>query len=294
MNRNDRITNRTPGVIPAMIRFVLEQPLVVSIATVLLILGGISVAPFDWNIDWMPRDPVAVDAIPDLGENQQIVFTEWMGRSPRAVEDQITYPLTVQLMGLPGVHEVRSTSMFGFSTISVVFDDDVEFYWARSRIIEKLNSLPSGTLPAGVQPGLGPDATGLGQVFWYTLEGRGPDGHPVGGWDLHELRSAQDFYVRYGLLAAEGVAEIASVGGFVREYQVDVDPEAMRAADVTLEDIFRAVQNSNLDIGARTTEINRVEYVIRGSGFIKNTSDIEAAVVRTGDNFVPVRVADVA
>jgi copper/silver efflux system protein len=237
---------------------------------------------------------VAVDAIPDLGENQQIVFTDWMGRSPRDVEDQVTYPLTVQLMGLPGVRDVRSTSMFGFSTISVIFDDDIEFYWARSRIIEKLNSLPPGTLPAGVQPGLGPDATGLGQVYWYTLEGRDPNGRPAGGWDLHELRSIQDYYVRYGLLAAEGISEVASIGGFVREYQVDVDPDAARAAGVSIDDVFQAVRNSNLDIGARTTEMNRVEYVIRGTGFVKSTADIGAAVVRSSAGYTPIRVADVA
>ncbi len=293
-NREDRITERRPGAIAALIRFVLEQRLVVGIATVLVVLGGLAVAPFDWELDWLPRDPVAVDAIPDLGENQQIVFTDWPGRSPRDVEDQVTYPLTVQLMGLPGVREVRSTSMFGFSTISVIFDDNIEFYWARSRIIEKLNSLPAGTLPAGVQPGLGPDATGLGQVYWYTLEGRDPQGMPVGGWDLHELRSIQDYYVRYGLLAAEGISEVASVGGFVREYHVDVDPDALRAAGVSLEEVFRAVQGSNLDVGARTTEINRVEYVIRGTGFVKDVSDIEAAVVRSGAGFTPIRVSDLA
>jgi copper/silver efflux system protein len=291
---SDRVRDRRPGAIAALIRFVLEQRLVVALATVLVILGGLAVAPFDWDLDWLPRDPVAVDAIPDLGENQQIVFTDWPGRSPRDVEDQVTYPLTVQLMGLPGVREVRSTSMFGFSTISVIFGDEVEFYWARSRIIEKLNSLPPGTLPAGVQPGLGPDATGLGQVYWYTLEGRAPGGRPVGGWDLHELRSVQDFYVRYGLLAAEGISEVASVGGFVQEYHVDVDPDALRSAGVSLEDVLRAVQGSNLDVGARTTEINRVEYVIRGRGFVEGTADIEAAVVRSGPGFTPIRVSDVA
>jgi copper/silver efflux system protein len=290
----ERVTDRRPGAIAALIRFVLEQRLVVGIVTALVVLGGLAVAPFDWDMDWLPRDPVAVDAIPDLGENQQIVFTDWPGRSPRDVEDQVTYPLTVQLMGLPGVREVRSTSMFGFSTISVIFDDAVEFYWARSRIIEKLNSLPPGTLPADVQPGLGPDATGLGQVYWYTLEGRDPQGRPAGGWDLHEIRSVQDYYVRYGLLAAEGISEVASVGGFVREYHVDVDPDALRSAGVSLEEVFRAVQGSNLDVGARTTEINRVEYVIRGTGFVKSAADIEAAVVRTGDGFVPIRVSDVA
>jgi copper/silver efflux system protein len=294
MSVPERVTERRPGAVAALIRFVLEQRLVVAIATALVVLGGIAVAPFDWELDWLPRDPVAVDAIPDLGENQQIVFTEWAGRSPRDVEDQVTYPLTVQLMGLPGVREVRSTSMFGFSTISVIFDDGVEFYWARSRIVEKLNSLPTGTLPGGVQPGLGPDATGLGQVFWYTLEGRDPDGRPVGGWDLHDLRSIQDYYVRYGLLAAEGVSEVASVGGFVREYQVDVDPDALRTAGVSLAEVFAAVQGSNLDVGARTTEINRVEYVIRGTGFVRDVADIEAAVVRSGPGFTPIRVSDVA
>jgi copper/silver efflux system protein len=294
MRNEDRITDRWPGAIPALIRFVLQQRLVVAIGTAAVVLAGIAMAPFDWDMDWLPRNPVAVDALPDLSENQQIVFTDWMGRSPRDVEDQITYPLTVQLMGLPGVRDVRSTSMFGFSTIAVIFHDDVEFYWARSRIIEKLNSLPPGTLPAGVQPGLGPDATGLGQVYWYTLEGQDPSGRPVGGWDLHELRSVQDYYVRYGLLAAEGISEVASIGGFVREYQVDVDPDAARAAGVSIEQVFAAVQNSNLDIGARTTEMNRVEYVIRGTGFIRNTADIEAAVVRAGEGYTPIRVGDVA
>jgi copper/silver efflux system protein len=294
MNGDERITDPRPGLIAGLIRFVLEQRLVVAIFAALIVLGGIAVAPFDWQIDWLTRSPVAVDAIPDLGENQQIVFTDWMGRSPRDVEDQITYPLTVQLLGLPGVRDIRSTSMFGFSTISIIFNDEIEFYWARSRIIEKLNSLPPGTLPAGVQPGLGPDATGLGQVYWYTLEGRDPQGRPAAGWDLHELRSVQDYYVRYGLLAAEGIAEVASIGGYVREYQVDVDPDAMRAAGVSLAEVFDAVRNSNLDIGARTTEINRVEYVIRGTGFIKSTADIGAAVVRVGAGFTPVRVSDVA
>jgi copper/silver efflux system protein len=294
MEREDRVTAARSGVIAGLIRFALEQRLVVAIAAVIIALAGIAAAPFDWELDWLPRQPVAVDAIPDLGENQQIVFTDWMGRSPRDVEDQITYPLTVQLMGLPGVRDVRSTSMFGFSTISVIFADDVDFYWARSRIIEKLNSLPPGTLPAGVQPGLGPDATGLGQVYWYTIEGRDPHARPVGGWDLHELRSVQDYYVRYGLLAAEGISEVASIGGFVREYQVDVDPDAARAAGVSIAQIFDAVRNSNLDIGARTTELNSVEYVIRGTGFVKSTADLEAAVVRAGDGFTPIRVGDVA
>jgi Cu(I)/Ag(I) efflux system membrane protein CusA/SilA len=276
-----------------IIRFCLEQKLVVFLVTLLIIGWGMVVAPFDWDIKGMERSPVPVDAIPDIGENQQIVFTEWMGRSPQDVQDQITYPLTVALLGVPGVKTIRSFSMFGFSSIYVIFNENVDFYWSRSRLLEKLNSLPSGTLPPGVQPTLGPDATALGQVFWYTLEGRDPKGNPTGGWDLDELRTIQDWYVRYSLLAAEGVSEVASVGGFVREYQIDADPDAMRAAGITLGNIFEAVKMSNIDVGARTIEINRVEYVIRGIGFIKSLKDIEDSVIKVTQN-LPIRVKDVA
>lgn len=289
-------TEHTPhngGWLGPIIRFCMEQKLVVLLLVMMFVGWGLAVSPFDWELDWLPRNPVAVDAIPDIGENQQIVFTEWPGRSPQDVEDQITYPMTVSLLGLPGVKDVRSYSYFGFSTIYVIFEEDVEFYWSRSRIIEKLNSLAPGTLPDGVSPKLGPDATALGQVYWYTLEGRDPDGRPIGGWDLDELRSAQDWYVRYGLMAAEGVAEVASVGGFVREYQVDVDPDAMRAHGVTLPMIFNAVRKSNVDVGARTIEVNSVEYVIRGLGFIKRLEDVERAVVKSTDN-VPITIKDVA
>jgi Cu(I)/Ag(I) efflux system membrane protein CusA/SilA len=276
-----------------IIRFCLEQKLIVLLMTIVVIGWGVMVAPFDWNLPWYPRDPVPVDAIPDIGENQQIVFTEWMGRSPQDMEDQITYPLTVALLGIPGVKTVRSFSMFGFSTIYVIFSEDEEFYWSRSRLLEKLSSLPPGTLPPGVQPTLGPDATALGQIFWYTLEGRDKKGNPTGGWDLDELRSIQDWYVRYALLSAEGVSEVASVGGFVKEYQIDADPDAMRANGVSLEGLFTAVKMSNLDVGARTIEINRVEYVIRGIGFVKNLDDLENAVIRVNNN-LPIRVKDVA
>ncbi len=276
-----------------VIGYCLDNKLVVILVTLVLIAWGIGVAPFDWRLGAVPRDPVPVDAIPDIGENQQIVFTEWMGRSPQDVEDQISYPLTVSLLGIPGVKSIRSYSYLGFSTIYVIFKDDVEFYWSRSRVLEKLNSLPAGTLPQNVRPSLGPDATALGQVFWYTLEGRDPDGNPTGGWDLHELRSIQDFQVRYSLQSADGVSEVASVGGFVREYHIDVNPDAMRANGVSLTDVFKAVQMSNVDVGARTIEINRVEYVIRGLGFIENLADIENTVVRSTNN-VPIRISDVA
>ncbi len=286
--------SRASGPLDSVIRFFLHQKLVVALLVLVIVGWGVAVAPFDWNLKGFPRDPVPVDAIPNLGENQQIVFTEWPGRSPQDVEDQVTYPLTVALLGVPGVREVRSSSLFGFSMIFLIFDEQTEFYWSRSRIIEKLNSLASGLLPDDVAPALGPDATALGQVYWYTLEGRDPDGEPAGGWDLHELRSVQDWYLRYGLLAAEGISEVASIGGFVREYQVDLDPDALRAHGVTLQQVMEAVRLSNLDVGARVLEINRVEYLVRGRGFIENITDIEQAVVRSGPNHVPIRVSDVA
>jgi Cu(I)/Ag(I) efflux system membrane protein CusA/SilA len=281
------------SIIGAITGFFLRNKIFVLIGVLTVVVWGMSVAPFDWEQTWLPRRPVPVDAIPDIGENQQIVFTNWAGRSPQDVEDQISYPLTVALLGVPGVRTVRSYSMFGFSSIYIIFKDDVDFYWSRSRVLEKLNSLPPGSLPEGVQPVLGPDATALGQVFWYTLEGQDENGNPTGGWDLDELRSIQDWTVRYALLSAEGVSEVASVGGFVREYQVDVDPEAMRAFGVTLEDVFTAVRMANVDVGARTIEVNRVEYVIRGVGFIKSVGDIENTVITTRDN-VPVYVKNVA
>jgi len=281
------------SLIDRAIRFCLENKLVIFLLTLFFICWGIIVAPFDWEVGGLLRNPVPVDAIPDIGENQQIVFTEWMGRSPQDVEDQISYPLTVALLGIPGIKTIRSYSMFGFSTIYIIFKDDVEFYWSRTRVLEKLNSLPAGTLPQEVQPTLGPDATALGQVFWYTLEGQDENGNPTGGWDLHELRTIQDWYVRYALLSADGISEVASVGGFVQEYQIDVDPDAMRAYRVKLDDVFSAVKQSNIDVGARTIEINKVEYVIRGLGFVKTLQDLENSVITVNNN-VPVYVKDVA
>ncbi|MCC5933485.1 MAG: efflux RND transporter permease subunit [Balneolales bacterium] len=275
------------------IRFFLENRLIAALLLFFLVGWGLATSPFAWDLGIWPRDPVAVDAIPDIGDNQQIVFTEWPGRSPQDIEDQITYPLTTQLLGLPGVRAVRSNSMFGFSAINIIFEDDAEFYWSRARILEKLNALPAGILPEGVQPSLGPDATALGQVFWYTLQGLDPDGNPAGGWDLDELRSIQDFQVKYALSSASGVAEVASIGGFVREYQVDIDPVRMRERGVTVTQIANAVRQSNLDVGARTLEMNRVEYVVRGLGYIRSLADIENSVVAVNNN-VPVLIRDVA
>ncbi len=276
------------------IRFCLENKLVVALFIIFVTAWGIMVAPFDWKLDFLPRNPVMVDAIPDISENQQIVFTKWPGRSPRDVEDQISHPLTVSLLGIPGVKTIRSFSYFGYSSIYVIFKDEVDFYWSRSRVLEKLSSLPQGMLPDDVSPALGPDATALGQIFWYTLEGRDPDDNPTGGWNLDEIRSVQDWYVRYALQGADGVAEVASIGGFVKEYQIDINPDALRAYDVSLAQIINAVRSSNLDVGARTIEVNRVEYIVRGVGFIQTLQDIEDIAITVRENNIPVQVKDVA
>ena len=275
-----------------VLRFFIARPIVVAGLVLLALAAGLMASPFGSG-PFLPSDPVAVDALPDLGENQQIVFTEWAGRSPQDVEDQISYPLSTALMGLPGIKTVRSSSMFGFSSIYLIFEEEVEFYWARSRVLEKLASLQPDLLPSGVQPTLGPDATGLGQVFWYTLEGRSAEDEPLGGWDLAELRSVQDWQVRQALLSVEGVSEVASVGGFVREFQVEVDPDALRAHGLSLDQVTAAVRGANVDVGAQTLEINRVEYVVRGIGFIEGVGDLETSLVGMhGDR--PVTLGQVA
>lgn len=276
----------------SIIQYFLDNKLVTLLVLAGLLIWGTVTAPFGWKTG-LPRDPVPVDAIPNIGENQQIVFTPWMGRSPKDIEDQITYPLTTYLLGLPGVKSVRSSSIFGFSSIYIIFNEDPEFYWSRSRILEKLNSLPAGLLPEGVQPSLGPDATALGQVYWYTLEGRDSSGNPTGGWDLHEIRTVQDYYVKYALNSVEGVSEVASIGGFVKEYQIDVNPDALKAHGVGLHQVMQAVKNSNRDVGAKTIEINRAEYLVRGLGYVRSVEDLELAVVKVSQN-VPIRIKDIA
>ena len=274
------------------IKYLIDNKLVAVLMLVLFIGWGTVNTPFNWDTGFLPSNPVAVDAIPDIGENQQIVFTKWDGRSPQDIEDQITYPLTTSLLGIPGVKTIRSSSMFGFSSIYIIFEEDIEFYWSRSRILEKLNSLPSGLLPEGVNPTLGPDATGLGQIYWYTLEGRDENGNVTGGWDLQELRSIQDYYVKYALSSASGVSEVASIGGYVQEYQVDVDPELMRQYNIGLNQVVKAVKESNKDIGAQTLEINQAEYLVRGLGYVKSISDIENAVVISED-FTSIKIKDI-
>jgi len=230
-----------------------------------------------------------VDAIPDIGENQQIVFTQWAGRSPKDIEEQVTYPLSVMLQGIPGVKSIRGTSAFGFSIIYVIFKDDIDFYWSRSRVLEKL-STATRELPSGVVPQMGPDATGLGQVFWYTLENDKDTKNPK---SLAELRSIQDFYVRYLLQGVEGVSEVAGIGGFVKEYQIDVDPNKLFAYDVHFNKLISSIQNSNIDVGAEVVEDGDREYIVRGKGFFKSLSDIENVVIAV-KNKSPIRVKDVA
>jgi copper/silver efflux system protein len=225
-----------------------------------------------------------IDAIPDLSDNQVIVFSDWSGRSPQEVEDQVTYPLTVSLQGLPGVRVVRSTSAFGFSMINVIFEDHVDLYFARSRVLERLQLL-SKSLPAGVVPTLGPDATGVGHVFWYTVEGK--------GHSLRDLRSIQDWFVRYQLNAVPGVAEVASVGGTVRQYQVDVEPDRLRAYRIPISAVVEAVMRSNRNVGGNVVESNGTWTVVRGLGLIEKVADLETVVVGA-ENGVPIYVKQVA
>lgn len=277
---------RSMGLVDRVIHYCLHNKLVVLLLLAFTLFWGWRVMPFNVTSEIVPRDPIPVDAFPDLGENQQVIFTDWPGRSPEDVEDQITYPLTTTLQGTAGFKSIRAFSMFGFSVVYVIFDDQHDFYWCRSRVLEKLN-VAQQRLPAGVTPSLGPDATGLGQVFWYTLEGS------RGGFDLMELRSLQDWTVRYALQGVPGVSEVASVGGYVREYQIDVDPDAMRAHSVRLQEVFESVAQANIDVGAGTIEWNGVEYVVRGKGFIKSTRDVEEIVIRQTAG-VPIYVSNVA
>jgi len=276
-----------------IIKFLIENKLISFLLLIILVGWGISTAPFDWDLGSFPRNSVAVDAIPDIGENQQIVFTKWEGQSPQDVEDQVSYPLTTSLLGIPGVKTIRSSSMFGFSSIYVIFDENIDFYWSRSRILEKLNSLPKGLLPQGVQSSLGPDATGLGQIFWYTIEGRDEKGQPTGGWGLEKLRSIQDYFVKYALASSNGVSEVASIGGFVKEYQIQVKPDKLKEYNISLEQVANAVRKTNNETGAKTIEINRAEYFVRSLGYIKSLEDLEKTLIVEKNN-TPVYLKDVA
>ncbi len=243
-----------------------------------------------WGVKSVYRTPV--DAIPDLSENQVIVFADWMGRSPQEVEDQVTYPLSVNLQGLAGVKTVRATSMFGFSLVTVIFEDKVDNYFARSRVLERLNLLTS-QMPAGVVPQLGPDATGLGWIYQYYFDvdpTKAPNGQ---GYDLGQLRALQDFFVRYQLQSVAGVAEVGSVGGFVRQYQIEVSSTRMRALGVSLQDVMMAVGANNLNVGGKTIEENGMEFVVRGVGLVKQVSDLEGIVLMEKKG-TPIYLRDIA
>ncbi|MCO8120878.1 efflux RND transporter permease subunit [Stieleria sp. TO1_6] len=265
-----------------IIRFCVKEPWLVVMLTIAASVGG-----------YFAFKAVPIDAIPNVGENQVIVLTPWPGRSPKDIEDQVTYPLSVSLLAVPGAESVRGKSMFGYSFVQVTFKDDIDFYWARSRVSEQLGSAAS-QLPEGVVPQLGPDATGLGQIFYYTLQ------PPKEGMGLADLRSMQDFVVKYELQAVEGVSEVASIGGYVRQYQIEVDPDKLRFHNVSLATLANAVKGSNVDVGAKTVETSGMEFIVRGKGFlgtggdkIKAIADIEDTVIMQRGG-VPVRVGDVA
>ncbi|MCA9124514.1 MAG: efflux RND transporter permease subunit [Planctomycetaceae bacterium] len=267
--------------IKKILDFCIHERLVILIASVAAVAYG-----------WYSTQHVPLDAIPNVGENQVIVLTEWSGRSPKDMEDQITYPLSVALQAVPGSKSVRGKSMFGFSFVQVTFDDSVDFYWARSRVAEQLTTV-SGSLPDGVTPTLAPDATALGQIYYYVLE-------PPKGMDLAELRSKQDFFIKYALQSVDGVAEVASVGGYVKQYQIEVDPDKLRYQNVPLSKVIEAVKASNIDVGAKTVETGGMEFIVRGKGFIgsgkteqQTVDQINNTVVVTRDG-IPVRVRDLA
>ena len=266
--------------IPKLIEWSLRNRFLVACGTLLLIALGI----FE-----VRRAPV--DAIPDLSENQVIVFADWEGRAPREVEDQVTYPLSTQLQGLAGVKAVRAQSMFGFSLLTVIFRDDVDNYFARSRVLERLNSI-GDSLPVGVSPKLGPDASGLGWVYQYYLD-VDPSKSPQGGYDLGRLRAEQDYFIRYALQSVPGVAEVASVGGFVRQWQIEVSSFKMKAAGVSLDEVMTAVGQSSLNVGGRVIEENGMEFVVRGLGLVKSAADLEHVVLREREG-TPIFLRDVA
>lgn len=245
----------------------------VWIGILLIVVGGV------WSVMTTP-----VDAIPDLSENQVIVYTEWMGRNPQIMEDQITYPLVSNLQGIPNVKAIRAASMFGMSFIFVIFNDDAEIYWARTRVLERLN-FAQQALPQGVTPSLGPDGTGVGHVFWYTLQGD--------GYDLGELRAVQDWYVKFALQNVEGVSEVASFGGFQKQYQVSINPHKLVYYNVSAMDVANALRANNRDVGGSIYEMNRMGYMIRGLGYIKDIKDIEEISVGAYQS-IPVKLKDVA
>lgn len=241
----------------------------------------VAAALFGWGIYSVQQNPI--DAIPDLSENQVIVFTEWMGRSPQVIEAQVTYPLVSNLQGIPKVKNIRGASMFGMSFVYIIFEDDVDVYWARTRVLERLN-YAQRLLPQNVVPSLGPDGTGVGHIFWYHLE--------ANGMDLGEQRALQDWYVKFALQTVPGVAEVASFGGFEKQYQLVLDPLKMQYYNVSMMEVMNAVKANNNDVGGRKFEMSNMSYIIRGLGYLKNTKDIEDISIKNY-NSIPVKVKDI-
>src|ERR1017187_6922493 len=241
----------------------------------------ISACLFAWGIYSVQNNPV--DAIPDLSENQVIVFTEWMGRSPQVIEDQVTYPLVSNLQGIPKIKNVRGTSMFGMSFVYIIFEDNVDTYWARTRVLERLN-YAQRLLPPGVTPTLGPDGTGVGHIFWYHLD--------APKMDLGEQRALQDWYIKFALQTVPGVAEVGSFGGFEKQYQIVIDPVKLQFYNLSMTDIMNRVKANNNDVGGRKFEMSNMAYIVRGLGYIKNKEDIEN-IALSNNNGIPVRVKDI-
>ncbi|MCA6449896.1 MAG: efflux RND transporter permease subunit [Chitinophagaceae bacterium] len=236
---------------------------------------------FAWGLYSVKQNPI--DAIPDLSENQVIVFTEWMGRSPQVIEDQVTYPLVSNLQGIPKIRNIRGSSMFGMSFVYVIFEDNVDIYWARTRVLERLN-FAQRLLPQGVTPTLGPDGTGVGHIYWYHLD--------APKMDLGEQRALQDWYIKFALQTVPGVAEVASFGGFEKQYQLVIDPVKLQYYNISLMDVMNKVKANNNDVGGRKFEMADMAYIIRGLGYIKNKEDIEN-IALGNYNGIPVRVRDV-
>ncbi|WP_255670516.1 efflux RND transporter permease subunit [Mucilaginibacter sp. UR6-11] len=242
----------------------------------------VAIALFAWGAYSVRENPI--DAIPDLSDNQVIVFTEWQGRSPQIMEDQVTYPLVSNLQGIPKVKAIRATSMFGMSFVYIVFEDKADIYWARSRVLERLN-YAQRLLPQGITPTLGPDGTGVGHILWYTLD--------VKNMDLGEQRALQDWYVKLGLQTVPGVSEVASFGGFEKQYQVTIDPHKLNYYNIPLSQVLKAVKSNNNDVGGRKFEMNGTGYIVRGLGYIKSLNDVENIPVGV-NNTIPVKIKDIA
>jgi CzcA family heavy metal efflux pump len=268
-----RLLHKLNNMIEKIISWSIHNRFFVWVGIVMIVAGGV------YSIKNTP-----IDAIPDLSENQVIVYTEWMGRNPRIMEDQITYPLVTNLQGIPQIKNIRAASMFGMSFIFVVFQDDVDIYWARTRVLERLNYAQK-LLPQGITPTLGPDGTGIGHVFWYTLD--------APGYNLGELRALQDWYVKFALQTVDGVSEVASFGGFEKQYQVTVDPHKLVYYGIPLMEVSRAVERNNRDVGGSNYEVNSMGLLIRGLGYIKTLEDVRNISIGMYKS-VPVRLKDIA